>query len=59
MSQASSAVRFVVCLWEESFFVDRRAISALEWVRYGPEEVVHARNVIAFFVWAWPSGFCD
>ena len=24
-----------------------------------PEEVVHARNVIAFFVWAWPSGFCD
>ena len=19
----------------------------------------HARNVIAFFVWAWPSGFCD
>ena len=23
------------------------------------EEVVHARNVIAFFVWAWPSGFCD
>ena len=22
------------------------------------EEVVHARNVIAFFVWAWPSGFC-
>ena len=24
-----------------------------------PEEVVHARNVIAFFVWAWPLGFCD
>ena len=24
-----------------------------------PEEVVHARNVIAFFVWVWPSGFCD
>ena len=24
-----------------------------------PEEVVHGRNVIAFFVWAWPSGFCD
>ena len=24
-----------------------------------PEEVVHARNVIVFFVWAWPSGFCD
>ena len=24
-----------------------------------PEEVVHARNVIAFFVWAWPSDFCD
>ena len=23
------------------------------------EEVVHTRNVIAFFVWAWPSGFCD
>ena len=23
--------------------------------RYGSEEVVHARNVIAFFVWAWPS----
>ena len=23
------------------------------------EEVVHARNVIAFFVWAWPSDFCD
>ena len=23
------------------------------------EVVVHARNVIAFFVWAWPSGFCD
>ena len=21
-----------------------------------PEEVVHAHNVIAFFVWAWPSG---
>ena len=20
---------------------------------------MHARNVIAFFVWAWPSGFCD
>ena len=24
-----------------------------------PEEVVHAHNVIAFRVWAWPSGFCD
>ena len=23
------------------------------------DEVVHARNVIAFFVWAWPSRFCD
>ena len=30
------------------------------WISFPePEEVVHARNVIAFFVWAWPSGFCD
>ena len=27
--------------------------------RVWPEEVVHARNVIAFFVWALTSGFCD
>ena len=24
-----------------------------------PEEVMYARNVIVFFVWAWPSGFSD
>ena len=24
-----------------------------------PEEVVHSHNVIVFFVWVWPSGFCD
>ena len=27
--------------------------------RVRAEEVVHACNVITFFVWVWPSGFCD
>ena len=33
--------------------------SILQMCCLASEEVVHARNVIAFFVWGWPSRFCD
>ena len=64
MPGLGSQVKGMCCIaqYSGSSFVDicsaTNCLVSFSYVIY-PEEVVHARNVIAFFVWAWPSGFTE